>query len=263
MSYYTVNKVYPWLYSIFDPLSVFCYLAVGNKKALLFDTAYGIGSLPDLIREITDKPVVTVLGHGHVDHANGAYQFDEVWLDEGDFALFREHTSKEIRQSTLDGLTENKMTLPEGFDPNAYLKAGAGNLKKLPVGQVFDLGDLHLDVVAMEGHTAGSVGLLAREHGVLLDSDAANQHIWMFIKEALPISQYIAMLERVIQLDFHTFFTGHSDIPRPKSDFQKYIHAARNIKVEKSVPYPVFPELKGLLYSEGDAEIIFSKEKLT
>jgi glyoxylase-like metal-dependent hydrolase (beta-lactamase superfamily II) len=262
MGYYTVKKIYPWLYSIFDPLSVYCYLVVGDEKALLFDTTYGIGSLPDVIREVTDKPVVTVLGHGHVDHANGAYQFNDVWLHEGDFELFHQHTSEEIRRSTLSGLAENKLTLPEGFDPETYVKAGTGNLKKLPIGQVFDLGGLHLEVVAMEGHTSGSVGLLVQEHRILLDSDAANQHIWMFIKEALPINQYITMLERVIKLDFDTFFTGHSDMPRPKSDFQKYINVARNIKTEKSTPYGMFPELKGLLYSEGDAEIVYSEEKL-
>jgi hypothetical protein len=32
--------------------------------------------------------------------------------------------------------------------------------------------------------------------------------------------------------------------------------------VEKSKPYAMFPELKGLLYGEGDAEVIFSEEKL-
>ena len=68
------------LLCIYDPESVFCYLVVGNERALLFDTAFGIGSLPGAIRKITDKPVTVVLSHGHTDHANGAYQFDEAWL---------------------------------------------------------------------------------------------------------------------------------------------------------------------------------------
>jgi len=38
MSFYTIEQLQPWLYSIFDPLGLYCYLAVGDKSALLFDT---------------------------------------------------------------------------------------------------------------------------------------------------------------------------------------------------------------------------------
>ena len=262
MSYYKVKEIYPWLYSIFDPQEVFCYLAVGNERALLFDTAYGIGSLSQTVREITDKPLDIVLGHGHVDHANGAYQFEEVWLHEADFELCRHHTSEDFRRTIVKGLKENGALLPVGFDAEAYIKAGTGNLKKLDTGRIFDLGGLHMEVVGMEGHTAGSIGLLAHEHKVLLDSDAANLHIWMFLDESLPVSRYTAMLERVVQLDFDVFFTGHSGVPMPKPLFQKFISVAHNASVEKSEPYNTFPELKGFLYTEDGVGIVFSEAKL-
>ena len=262
MGYYTVNKIYPWLYSLGDPQGAYCYLAVGSERALLFDTAHGIGSLPDAVREVTDKPVVVVLGHGHLDHVGGAYQFDEVWLHEADFDLCHKHSSEKARRRNLDGFAADGQPLPEGFDQGAYLKAGVGNLRAMEPGQVFDLGGLHMEVVGMEGHTAGSVGLLAREHRVLLDSDSASSHVWMFLRESLTVSQYIAMLERVIRLDFDTFFIGHSDKPRPKSDFGKYINAARNASIEKSTPYTVLPEFGGNLYEEDGAAIVFHKDKL-
>ena len=261
-AYYTIRKIYPWLYSIYDPDNVYCYLVVGEERALLFDTAYGIGSLPGVIGKITDKPVVAVLGHGHVDHANGAYQFDEAWLHEADFELCRMQTTEKVRRDILKGLSESGQILPEGFDTNAYIKAGAGNLKKLDTGHVFDLGGLHAEVVGMEGHTAGSVGLLIREHRVLLDSDAANSHVWMFLPESLSVGQYIAMLERTIQLDFDTFFVGHSDAPMTKADFQKIINVARNASVEKSDPYNSKPELKPFIYQEDGMAIVFSRAKL-
>jgi glyoxylase-like metal-dependent hydrolase (beta-lactamase superfamily II) len=266
---FKVKEIYPWLYSIYDPQDVFCYLAVGKQRALLFDTGYGIGSLPSAVSEITDKPLYVVLGHGHIDHANGAYQFEEAWLDEKDFELCRLHTSENFRRTIVKGLKENRVALPDGFDPEAYIKAGTGNLKKLEPGRVFSLGDLNIEVVGMEGHTAGSIGLLAREHKVLLDSDSANPHVWMFLNESLPLSQYIAMLERVAKLDFDTFFVGHSDIPIPKSYFQKFINAASHASVEKSEPYwispdliAMFPDLKGFLYREDGVEIVFSEAKL-
>jgi glyoxylase-like metal-dependent hydrolase (beta-lactamase superfamily II) len=257
MGYYTMKKIYPWLYSLADPANVFCYLLVGDDRALLYDTAYGIGDLTEAIREVTALPVDVVLGHGHIDHANGAYQFESVWLHEDDFALCHLHTSEVFRKMNI-----NEDNLPDGFDKDAYIHAKTENLKALPVGRVFDLGGLRVETVAMEGHTAGSVGLLAREHRVLLTSDAANPHIWMFLKESLLLRDYIAMLKRVRQLEFDTFFVGHNDEPLPKSDMEKYISAAENASLEKAEPYGVMTDLNGYVYKEGDTAIVFSERTL-
>jgi glyoxylase-like metal-dependent hydrolase (beta-lactamase superfamily II) len=262
MGYYTTRMIYPWLYSIFDPQAVFCYLAVGNEKALLFDTGYGIGNLPVVIKEITDKPVTIVLGHGHIDHANGAYQFHEVWLHESDFELYYKHTSEDFRKNILDELARKGQVLPEGFDRSKYMKEKVSFLRKLDIGHVFDLGNLHMEVVSMEGHTAGSIGLLAQERKVLLDSDSANPHIWMFLTESLSVHAYIAMLERMLQLDFNVFFVGHNDAPMPKSYFNKFINVARNASLEKAKPYNAIPELKGFIYQEEDTAIVFSEDTL-
>lgn len=256
MSYYTVNKIYPWLYSIFDPRQVFCYLIVGEKSALLYDTAYGVGCLDEAIRAVCDLPYEVVLSHGHIDHVNGASQFDEVWIHPGDVELCLRHSSEEFRRN----IAEN-CNVP-GFDEEKYISAGVGNLKTLAEGKIFDLGGLTVEVISMEGHTLGSIGLLIHEHKILLDSDAANYHIWMFLEESLDMNVYIAMLKRMKELDFDTFFVGHSDQERPKSDFDKYIAVAENIDVEKSVPYEAMPELGGYLYTEGDVSVVFNPKKL-
>jgi glyoxylase-like metal-dependent hydrolase (beta-lactamase superfamily II) len=262
MNFYKIKEIYPWLYSIYDPQDVFCYLTVGKEKALLFDTVYGIGNLPLAIKEITDKPVYVVLGHGHLDHVNGAYQFEEAWIHEADFELCNLHTSEEYRKIALKQIKEYGITPPDDFNPDEYLKAGTGNLKKLENGKIFDLGGLHIEVIGMGGHTAGSIGILAKEPKVLLTSDSATPQVWMFKIESLSVKEYIAMLERVVQLDFDNFITGHTDVIFPKSEFYKYINAARHISVEKYVPFKYHPELKGLLYSEDGVEIVFSEAKL-
>jgi len=262
MGYYKVKEIYPWLFGIEDPLSVFCYLAVGKEKALLFDTSYGIGNLPSTIKEITDKPLYVVLGHGHYDHTNGACQFEEAWLHEADFELCRLHSSEEYRKLALKQLEESGIVPPDDFNPGLFLKAGTGNLKKLDTGKVFDLGGLHIEVIGMGGHTAGSIGILAKEKKVLLTSDSATPQVWMFKIESLSVKEYIAMLERVVQLDFDNFITGHTDEIMPKSDFYRYINAARHLSVEKSEPFKYHPELKGLLYREDGVEIVFSEAKL-
>ena len=65
----------------------FVTLAIGDERALLYDTAYGLAPLHDVIRELTSKPYDVILSHGHIDHVNGAFQFDEVWLHEGDLGI--------------------------------------------------------------------------------------------------------------------------------------------------------------------------------
>jgi len=262
VGYYAVKEIYPWLRAIRDPLGAYCYLAIGAERALLFDTVHGVGSLPDAIREITDKPVTAVLSHGHYDHSNGACQFEEAWLREADFDLCRTHATEKFRRSALKKLASSGRALPEGFDEGAYVGAGAGNLRKMEPGHVFDLGGLCMEVVGMEGHTAGSAGLLAREHRALLVGDAANARAWLFLQESLPLNRYAEMLERAALLDFDEYFIGHSDAPNPKSDFKKYANVARNASLEKSKPHPVFPWMESYLYEEGGAGVLFSRDKL-
>jgi len=258
--YYQVRKIYPWLFSIYDPDSVYCYLLIGNERALLYDTVYGIGSLPGVIKKLTDKPVTVVVSHGHSDHVNGAYQFDEAWLYEKDFELAQ--AAATYRPYILEGLAEDGQVLPIGFDSDYYINAGVGNLKNLEIGQIFDLGGMTVEVIAAEGHTAGSIGLLVREHRVYLNSDSANFNTWMFLPESLSIREYIAMLERTVLLDFDTFITGHSDAPMTKDDYRKILNVARNATLEKALPYGQRPHLNPVVYQEDNVAVIFSAEKM-
>ncbi|MCL2764991.1 MAG: MBL fold metallo-hydrolase [Treponema sp.] len=228
-------EIYPWLYSIYENRNnVFAYLIVGDDYALLFDTTSGFGLLHYVIKEITDLPVIVVLGHGHYDHAGGVSMMteffsSEIWLHEADFPVYQRYI-KETR-----------------------------NLNSLDIGRVFDLGGLNVEIIGMEGHTAGSVGALVREHRILFTSDSAGPDIWLFLGESLPVSQYIAMLELTMQLDFDTFFIGHNDVPMPKTDFQKYINVARNTSLEMAHPYRELGSgMMAFRYDEDGASIYFS-----
>jgi glyoxylase-like metal-dependent hydrolase (beta-lactamase superfamily II) len=262
MEYYKVTKIHPWLYAIYDPGDVYIYLVLGDAAALVYDTGYGIAPIMPVVREITDLPVTCVLGHGHIDHANGAYQFDEAWIYEEDMELCLRHTSKKAKGIVLDRIKQEGRMLPEGFDEEAYMTSGAGSLKKMDIGQIFKLGGKSLEVVKMEGHTHGSVGLLVREERVLLTSDGANPHLWLFLEESTSIHTYIAMLKRNINLEFDTFFIGHGDKPFAKDYFKKFINVAKNANMAQAVPYNRLPERKGMLYTEGDVGIVFSEDKL-
>ena len=76
MGYFTVTKINDSIYQFNDKMSVLATLVIGTEKALLFDTTYGIGNLKKEVEEITNKPLIVVNSHGHMDNSCGNYQFD-------------------------------------------------------------------------------------------------------------------------------------------------------------------------------------------
>ena len=264
MRHFEVKQVYPWLYSIKE-LDVFCYLIVGRDKALLFDAAYGIYDLREVVEKIIDKPYTVVLGHGHIDHINAAPQFDFVMINKADIDLYNEHSSVRYRKSIINKARESEYGLPDDYDKDKYANMKQDNLIPLENMMSFKLGSINVDVVDMAGHTAGSIGLLIREFSLLLTSDSANSNCWLFLNESLPLNDYIAMLERVSALPFDKFIIGHSDEPQDKKVFLKYIEIAKNADVSKSEPYAPFekiPELSGWLYEEDGIRIVFNADKI-
>jgi len=263
-----IHKLQPWLFAISyegiggearqADLITNCYLCVGKTGALLFDTGFGIMPLLPAIREITDLPLDVVLGHGHGDHAGGAAEFARAYIHPADRELCLRHTSRTARRNIL-AIPRN---LPPDFNENDFIHKGCCELVDLSAGQAFDLGGLIMEIIPMEGHTPGSIGLLAREHGVLLNSDCANDLTWMFLRESLMIADYAAMLRRTAALDFDIFYRAHDINPLPKSRFHDYIQCAENINPENSTPFALLPELGGRVYRHGDVGIIFSDMKL-
>ena len=257
---YTVNEISTGVFQIKDPMDVLMYLIVGDREALLFDTGYGIIDTPAMVKSITDKPLTVVLGHGHIDHANGAYQFDEVYLREPDFELCREHTSSEIRSSILERMEE--AGLEADFDKEEWKNSGKCNLKPLLLDTVFDLGGVNVEVIDMAGHTGGSIGILIREKRILIDSDSANSHCWMFMPQSLSVREYTAMLERVMELPFDTFYVAHQDYAHTKKDLEKFIQVAKNVTLEKCKPYDAWGDLKPMIYTEGDVSLVVNERTL-
>jgi len=261
MGYYAAEKLKPWLYSLYDPQNAYMYLLLGDKKALLYDTGNGTAPILPAIREITDLPIEVVLGHGHLDHANGAGQFDFVWIGGEDIELCTRHVSRTARRSVLEGIAKQGTALPADFDAEAYIQNKGANLRAMETGQIFDLGGIIARAVAMEGHTRGSMGLLIEGERTLLCSDAVNHMVWMFLAESTTIAEYTAMLRRTMALPFDTFFWAHENTEYDKKEFKKFINTAENIDINKTTPFE-FTGREGLVYKDGQSGIIFSLDKM-
>ena len=232
---YTVTELEPGIWRIGNSM-VYMDLMVGTHHALLFDTGYGFGSLRDVVRGITDKPLYVVNSHGHVDHACGNEQFGRAYIHPLDMELAMEHNGREMRMAELD-----TAEVPMDFDLEAYLALGTAELKPAGEGDTFDLGGMTLQVIHLPGHTAGSIGLWCPERKLLWVGDAMNCFVWLFLPEAQSLNTYIASLHKAAALPFTHMIQSHEPRPVPRRKLWDYLDLAEHLDFEQGalVPAPL------------------------
>lgn len=213
MEFYKSEKVNDSLTVIRSLTGELLYLAEGKEKAVLIDTCVGAGHLKTYVSELTGKPLTVLLTHGHVDHAMGAPEFENVYMNYEDIPLYQSQCSLEERKGYLQaGLGETAGQFEEDFfvlpDPDYHFL-------NLEDGMEFDLGGLHIDVFSFPGHTAGSMVLLLREMKILILGDSCNNSTFLFGEEACPLEEYMETLKRVkdrLQGRYDRVFLSHHDM---------------------------------------------------
>ena len=202
-----MRELSPRIVRIEGLLHEFIYLVRGDVRAALIDTGGGFGSLRGVVRRLTDKPLLVLLTHGHVDHAMGAGEFEDVWMSARDIPVFRRHAEREFRLAALRGMQprlEGQPPMVPAADPERF--------HPLRDGDSFDLGGVHLDIFGCPGHTPGSMVVLLREPGILAVGDACSNFTFLGGEESLPVPAYRESLLRLIpRLEgrFHTVLDAH------------------------------------------------------
>lgn len=186
----------------------YMYLVVGAERAALLDTGSGFGSLKALVDNLTDTPVTVLISHGHVDHAMGAAEFNDVYMNREDEYIYNRHGERDFRLSEV-----KNSPISESFDDRDYVEtAPLSHFHDLKDGMSFDLGGLHIDVYACPGHTRGSLVFLIREDRVLMSGDAANDATFLFGDYSLSVDIYrdnLIRLNKKIGGKFDRVLTCH------------------------------------------------------
>ena len=247
-SYYKIEEMDGY-YRIGSPEAVFCYVVVGEEKAMLIDTGYGFGDLKETVRSITEKPLYIVNTHGHLDHACGNAQFEETaYISSRDMELCIEHTGKTMRQQAVERAMhsvnyetkEEYNALPENFDKESYVNQGTGNLQETVDGQIFDLGGATLEIVETPGHTQGGVSVWYKEKGIAFIGDTTGFFVWLFAPETTSREIYIETLERLLELPVDSYLGGHNEKTMTKEDLKLYLRAAKEADFEKGQKFESF-----------------------
>lgn len=173
--WFSVYQIRTNIFAIYEDKhfqEVISYLITGEKKALLIDTGLGIGDIRAVVNALYDGEIIVTHTHTHFDHIGGDWQFDEVNIPDNPVAVNRARRGLS-RQEVEDNMAEgcNRQPYPRGFNREKYCIKPANSYRVVRNGDVFDLGDIRLEVIETPGHSPDSVMYLDRANQLLFTGD--------------------------------------------------------------------------------------------
>lgn len=259
MQYFKHEKVSEDIIRIFGPTGEIMYLVQGKDKAALIDTGTGVGDLKEYIKQFTNKEIVVILTHGHVDHASGAASFENVYMNHADNEVYKEHSTMDVRK----GYISSQFRYFNKIQESDYIKSkGAEEYKELHEGDIFDLGDKTLEIYSAAGHTPGQIAILFKEDRILMTGDAANQATFVFDKFSLDINSYENNMKELLSKTegkFDKIFLSHGTGDAPKEMLENIVNLCEEIKAGKSDDIP-FDFMGQRAYIAKDANEKFERK---
>lgn len=160
-----IKKIKERLFSIEEGY-VRCFCIEGDHAVLLVDTGVEKG-LRKKIETFTNKPIQVVLTHGDRDHTAAIEEFEEIIVHPNEIAYLKE---KEAVQRTWRWVEE---------------------------GDILDLDPIKLEVIALPGHTPGSIALLEKKQRFLIGGDSIQNHPVFMFGQGRNVKQYQESLRKL------------------------------------------------------------------
>lgn len=266
---YTVQLVAENIYAI-DEFGVdITYLVEGKDRAMLVDTGAGFGPLKETVKALTKKPVFVVNTHGHIDHALGNYEFEEVYINEKDkWMLTAPFMTKERwKEFCIRQMKEAHYTGPDLTDKEYPAEKPVGTITE---GMKFDLGDREFEAIGVYGHTPGSTVFLDSKNRILIAGDSiVSTPILIFDTYSTSVEEYLENLEKLAarESEFDLIFPGHYVRPIGKRYLFDLMECARDILAGRATPEPGnFEHMSSeptLVYRHGKGTIVYNEKHIT
>ena len=235
---YDYTKIRENIWQITDDDGVRCTLVQGRDLAALIDTGYGKRDLRAFVEKSIHTPYIVINSHGHPDHIGGNDRFDVVYAAKEEWDVIRH-------------FEENR--------PCSY------QLKEIRPGKRISLGDIHLNVISLAGHTKGSIGFTVEEEKLLIVGDALNEVLWLFNYGSLSMRQLYATIIETLKLDFDSYLCGHSDQEYPKAKLRSHLANIERLVTDNKTPQTLLGfETYQSTYEDknGRSEIVFTLDKV-
>ena len=195
-----ISQVEENVYALNEVGKTVMYLIIGQQRALLLDTGFGLRPLAPVLQEkIGEKPLYVVNSHSHVDHNSGNNQFPLVyvgWMDEP--MAHQTLTRADIERNRDFFLLP---AIERGYRLEEWHPGPAKEIEPVREGHVFDLGGIRLQVLETPGHTIGSICLWEEEKGWLFTGDLMlTWEVWGQLSSSSCLRYYAESLEKLAAL---------------------------------------------------------------
>lgn len=202
------------LIRIIEVGGVSCYLVIGDDRACLLDTGCGYGNLKEYVETLTNKPVFVILTHAHLDHMGASALFDEVYMNHKDNIIFKEQGQLDERIAEARRFEDTKYFTIEDLVPTR-----TDEIKNIEDDQVFDLGNMHIKMIPVYGHTPGMMCPLIVEERAIIFGDACGVSTLIFDDfHSLTISEYRDSLLNLkkYENEYDHIYRNHGNFWSPK-----------------------------------------------
>jgi glyoxylase-like metal-dependent hydrolase (beta-lactamase superfamily II) len=181
----------------------------GRDRDLQFD--FGCGLLP--LRPglpLTDKPVLAVASHAHVDHIGGFAEFGDRLGHAAETFAFAGLPGVETFADEFRDWPGVVSALPvPGWTMSDWTLRPAPLTGTLAEGDRIDLGDRSFTVLHLPGHSPGGIGLLDESEGLLLSGDAIYDDEILDDLTGGSIPDYLRTMARLSRLECRLVIGGH------------------------------------------------------
>ncbi|MCQ2492520.1 MAG: MBL fold metallo-hydrolase [Lachnospiraceae bacterium] len=198
---YEIIKMNENTWRIEDGFHVRFFLLTGSEKAMLIDCGMTVRNAKEIAAELTDLPLSLILTHADPDHIGSLDAFNDFYMSPAEeFNLF--------------GMQKKTCS----YTP-------------VKEGDIIDLGDRPLEIVALPGHTAGCIGILDLNAKAFFTGDPIQDGMIFMFGPHRDITSYRETLLKVNAMKdrFDVIYPSHGTIPVEKDLVMKLYNATSDI----------------------------------
>ncbi|WP_129665088.1 MBL fold metallo-hydrolase, partial [Phytoactinopolyspora endophytica] len=256
------------VYLIAEPGHVNCFLVLGDDAALLFDTGMGIGLISDVVAGLTDRPLIVVNSHDHLDHRGGNSDLFQRRRELGliDIAA-HPHGVRHGHDAVPERFLAEYETAMRGVytDYLAYMALDSqrfyacGRLPRMRAvpglaswhvpavrptralddGELLDLGGRSLTVLHAPGHAPDGICLFEPSTGMLLAGDMVLAAAHWLHGDGADLGAFASSTQRLAALPVSRVLTAHNLLAEiPADQVAAVVRAARVVLDGESIPKP-------------------------